>query len=179
MFCKKLKRASRRKQAVNTFFPSSVPGPFEPLTPANTLFNLFILFLCYNIPDCKGMQYGCWEPELSVRVFILFHVLILQSSKCWDRTGLPVIRRCKWKSNHVFWVSIFLFPVEERVWIAKSKNFLMWPAFHMILLKFTLIFTATPLYNQEPIKSLWVCYVCVVRSKVLRLPAGEIAVGKN
>lgn len=47
------------------------------------------------------------------------------------------------------------FLLEERVLnCTKPVTLNMWPALHMILLKFALIFIAVPLHNQEPIKSL-------------------------
>lgn len=81
--------------------------------------------------------------------------------------------RHQWKYNHVFWISFF-FPLEVMILNGKKQiSFKMRPAFHMTLLKLTLIFIAVSLHNQEPIKTQWFCYVCAVGSEVLKLPAGE------
>ena len=65
----------------------------------------------------------------------------------------------------MFFESQFFFPLEVMVlnW-KKQIPFNMWPAFHMTLLKLTLIFIAVSLHNQEPIKTQWFCYVCAVET---------------
>lgn len=75
-------------------------------------------------------------------------------------------------------LNFFLLEVIILNW-KKQIPFNMWPAFHMRLLKLTLIFIAVSLHIQEPIETQWFCYVCVVGSKVLKLPAGEIGSRKE